>query len=166
LSTADAGAPKLHWLVRLLATGGYLGYAPLAPASVGSLGCAVLLWFLLPEIALAGSPLAIATLAVSVVAFVVLSMWVAGRAERAFGHDSRKIVIDEFAGFLVAVAFLPKTLLVYALAFVLFRVLDVVKPFPARRMESAGGGAGVVLDDVIVGVYTNVLIRVMLLVRG
>lgn len=157
---------KLHWLLRLLATGGYLGYAPLAPASVGSLGCAVLLWYLLPEIRAGGSPVAVATLGVSIAAFVALSIWVAGTAERAFGHDSKKIVIDEFAGFLVAVAFLPKTLLVYVLAFILFRVLDVVKPFPARRMESAAGGVGVVMDDVVVGVYTNVLIRVMLLVRG
>ena len=157
---------KLHWLVRLLATGGYLGYAPLAPATVGSLGCAVVLWFFLPEMGSGSSPLAIISLAITIAAFVAMSMWVAGTAERAFGHDSRKIVIDEFAGFLVAIAFLPKTFLVYVLAFILFRVLDVLKPFPARRAEAAGGGAGVVLDDVVVGVYTNVLIRVMLLVRG
>jgi phosphatidylglycerophosphatase A len=66
----------------------------------------------------------------------------------------------------VAIAFLPKTILVYALAFLMFRVLDILKPFPARRMEDAGGGVGVVLDDVVVGVYTNVLIRIMLMVRG
>jgi phosphatidylglycerophosphatase A len=152
--------------MRLLATGGALGYAPLAPATVGSLGSAVLFWFLLPEIAPGGSPLAYATMAVSIAAFVAMAIWVAGTAERALGHDSRKIVIDEFAGYLVAVAFLPKTFLVYALAFVMFRVLDVLKPFPARRMEDAGGGVGVVLDDVVVGAYTNVLIRIMLLVRG
>jgi phosphatidylglycerophosphatase A len=157
---------RLHWLVRLLATGGYLGYAPVAPASVGSLGCAVLLWFLMPPIGFDDSATAISVLALTVAAFVALSIWVAGRAEVALGHDSRRIVIDEFAGFLVAVAFLPKSALVYVLAFVLFRVLDVLKPFPARRVEAAGGGVGVVLDDLVVGVYTNVLVRIMLLVRG
>jgi phosphatidylglycerophosphatase A len=157
---------KLHWALRLIATGGYLGYAPLAPASVGSLGSAVLFWFLLPGIGSGDGPVAVAALAVSVAAFVALSIWVSTLAERAFGHDSSRIVIDEFAGYLVAVAFLPKTLLVYALALILFRVLDIVKPFPARRAEALGGGAGVVLDDVVVGVYTNILIRVMLLVRG
>lgn len=166
MRAGEAEPVKLHWLVRLLATGAYLGYAPVAPATVGSLGCAVLLWFLMPDVARGVPPLSMAALAISIVAFVVLSVWIAGRAERAFGRDSGRIVIDEFAGYLVAVAFLPKTLLVYVLALALFRVLDVVKPFPARRAESAGGGVGVVLDDVVVGVYTNVLIRVMLLVRG
>jgi phosphatidylglycerophosphatase A len=166
LTVPEDEPTKLHWLTRLVATGGYLGYAPLAPASVGSLGSAVLYWYLLPEIRPGASPLAVASLLISVAAFIAASIWVAGVAERALGHDSKRIVIDEFAGYLVAVAFLPKTLLVYALAFVLFRVLDIVKPFPARRMEAAGGGVGVVLDDVVVGVYTNVLIRVMLLVRG
>jgi phosphatidylglycerophosphatase A len=152
--------------MRLLATGGGLGYAPLAPATVGSAGSAVLFWFLLPQIGPGGSPLAFAAMAISICAFVAFSIWVAGTAERAFGHDSGKIVIDEFAGYLVAIAFLPKTILVYALAFLMFRVLDILKPFPARRMEDAGGGVGVVLDDVVVGVYTNVLIRIMLMVRG
>jgi phosphatidylglycerophosphatase A len=166
MSGAESDPKRLHWLVRLVATGGYLGYAPLAPASAGSLGAAVLFWFLLPEVRGGDSPAAVAVLTISIAAFAALSIWIAGTAERALGHDSRRIVIDEFAGYLVAVAFLPKTLLVYVLAFVLFRVLDVVKPFPARRMEAAAGGVGVVLDDVVAGVYTNVLIRLMLLVRG
>lgn len=152
--------------MRLLATGAGLGYAPLAPATVGSAGAAVLFWFLLPQIGPGGPPLSLAVMGVSIAAFVALAIWVAGTAERALGHDSPKIVIDEFAGYLVAVAFLPKAVLVYALAFVMFRVLDILKPFPARRMEEAGGGVGVVLDDVVVGVYTNVLIRIMLMVRG
>jgi phosphatidylglycerophosphatase A len=94
-------------------------------------------------------------------------MWAAGVAEHSFGQkDASRIVIDEFAGYLIAVAFLPKTLLIYAAAFVVFRVIDVLKPFPAARLESVPGGAGVVLDDLVAGVYANVLIRIMLLVKG
>jgi len=64
------------------------------------------------------------------------------------------------------VLLLPKTVFVFAVAFVLFRALDILKPFPARRCEAIPGGLGVVLDDVVAGIYTNILVRAMLLVKG
>jgi phosphatidylglycerophosphatase A len=153
-------------LVRFLATGAYLGYAPLAPGTVGSLGCAVLVWFVAPEVTTASPPLAIWVAVVTTLAFTALAVWAAGLAERTFGHDSPRIVIDEYAGFLFSVLLLPRSLYVFAVAFVLFRALDIVKPFPARRAESLAGGVGIVLDDVVAGIYTNILLRVMLLVQG
>lgn len=158
---------ELNPLVAFLATGAYLGYSPIAPGTAGSFGCAVLLWFVLPAITMASPPLLLVAFAISVAAFVVLAMWAAGQAEHSFGErDASRIVIDEFAGYLIAVAFLPKTILVYAAAFIIFRVVDVLKPFPAARLESVPGGAGIVLDDLVAGLYTNVLVRIMLLVRG
>lgn len=153
-------------VVRFLATGAYLGYAPFAPGTVGSLGCAVLVWFVVPQVTPASSPLAISVAVLSTLAFTALAVWSADLAERKFGHDSSRIVIDEYAGFLFSVLLLPKSLYVFAVAFVLFRALDIVKPFPARRAESLPGGAGIVLDDVVAGIYTNILLRVMLLVQG
>jgi phosphatidylglycerophosphatase A len=153
-------------LVRFLATGAYLGYAPFAPGTVGSLGCAVLVWFALPEVTTASPPLAIWAAVISTLAFTGLAVWAAGLAERTFGHDSSRIVIDEYAGFLFSILLLPRSLYVFAVAFVLFRALDIVKPFPARRAESLAGGVGVVLDDVVAGIYTNILLRLMLLVQG
>ncbi len=158
--------PRLSPLVRLIATGGFLGYAPVAPGTVGAFGCAVLLWFIAPEITPASPPLAIAVYLLTVVAFLALSVWAAGIAETSFGKDASKIVVDEWAGFLIAILLLPKTLLVYAVAFLLFRVADVLKPFPADRAESLPGGLGIVMDDVIAGVYANILVRLMLLFRG
>lgn len=158
--------PRLNPLVRFLATGAYLGYAPVAPGTVGSLGCAVLVWFLVPEVTHASSPLAIAVVALSTLAFVAMAIWAASLAERSFGHDASRIVIDEYAGFIISVLLLPKSLFVYGVAFVLFRALDIVKPFPARRAESLPGGTGVVMDDVVAGIYANILLRVMLLVQG
>ena len=75
-------------------------------------------------------------------------------------------MIDEYAGFVLSVLMLPRSLLVFAVAFVLFRVIDIVKPFPARRAEALPGGVGIVMDDVVAGIYTNILLRVMLLVQG
>jgi phosphatidylglycerophosphatase A len=133
---------------------------------VGTAGCAVLLWLLVPEVTTKSTSLAIFTAVISAIAFAVMSVWFADRAEPVFGRDASKIVIDEFAGFVIAVLLLPKTLLVYAVAFLLFRVMDIVKPFPARRAESLPGGLGVVADDLVAGVYTNILLRLMLLARG
>jgi phosphatidylglycerophosphatase A len=153
-------------IVRFLATGAYLGYAPFAPGTVGSLGCAVLVWFFVPEVTPASSTLAVIVAAITTIAFTALAVWAAGLAERTFGHDSSRIVIDEYAGFLFSIFLLPRSLYVFAVAFVLFRALDIVKPFPARRAESLPGGTGIVMDDVVAGIYTNILLRVMLLVQG
>jgi len=157
---------KLHPVVTFLATGAYLGYAPVAPGTVGSLGCAALMWFLIPQVTPASSPLALGVMLLSVLAFVALAIWAADAAERQFGHDASKIVIDEYAGFVFSVLLLPKSLLVFAVAFVLFRAMDIVKPFPAKQAEALPGGVGIVMDDVVAGIYTNILLRVMLLVQG
>ena len=159
-------ASRLHPLVRFLATGAYLGYSPIAPGTAGAFGCAVLLWFVLPEVTPTAPPLAVLSVLVSVVAFVCLSIWAAAAAEPCFGKDSGRIVIDEFAGMVITLILLPKSLFVFGAGFLLFRVLDIVKPFPAGRAESLPGGWGVVMDDVVAGIYANVLLRLMLLVRG
>ena len=162
----DKSAGRLNPIVRLVATGGGTGYAPVAPGTVGSLACAVLVWFFLPEVTGASTPAAVAVVVLSTLAFVAMAIWTADLAEREFGHDSSRIVVDEFAGFLVAVLLLPKTLLIMIVAFLIFRVMDIVKPVPAGRAESLPGGIGIVMDDVVAGIYTNLLLRLMLLVRG
>ena len=156
----------LHPVVRFLATGAYLGYAPIAPGTVGTLGCAVLLWFVVPEVTAASSPLAVVVMLMSTLAFTALAIWASDLAERRFGHDASRIVIDEYAGFIFSILLLPKSLLVFAVAFMIFRAIDIVKPFPARQAEALPGGTGIVMDDVVAGIYTNILLRVMLLVQG
>jgi phosphatidylglycerophosphatase A len=139
-------------LAVVLATVGGVGYVPVASGTAGSLVALPLL----PTLAtLRGrSP---AAYAVALAALVVVAVWAAGRAERAFGgHDHSRIVIDEVAGLVVAGAFIPATWRAAALAFVLFRVLDVVKPFPAGLIDGrVAGGLGVVGDDVVAGAYAG-----------
>jgi len=157
---------KFNPVARFVATGAFVGYAPVAPGTVGSLVCAAALWAALPEVTLGSPAHAIWIFGVSLGAFIAMAVWAARAAEGFYGTDSSRIVIDEFAGYIVAIALLPKSLMVYAAAFLLFRFLDIVKPFPAARAESLGGGWGVVLDDLVAGLYANVLVRVMLLVKG
>ncbi len=136
-------------LVLALATGAGSGYSPVASGTVGS-AVGLLIW-----LALAGLPpagYAAATLAV-----VLLGIWAAGRALRLFGtHDDGRITIDEIAGMLISLFWLPARPEVVLCAFLLFRAFDVWKPQPAAAAERLPGGLGVMADDLVAGVYANV----------
>ncbi|MFN7954014.1 MAG: phosphatidylglycerophosphatase A [bacterium] len=144
-----------RWLIVALASGFGTGYAPVASGTFGTL---------------VGIPLAIALAPAGPWAWTLAAVlvtlgacWVAGRAEGVFGEkDSGKIVIDEIAGYLVSMAFLPATAGHLALAFFLFRLFDVLKPPPARQWErTLPGGFGVVMDDIAAGVWANVAHRLV-----
>lgn len=137
-----------------IATGVYVGYLPPAPGTLGSLLGLLLLW-----------PLKPGTVQVLVTLFLIgVGIVVADQAARVIGgQDPPAIVIDEIAGIAVATLFLPPQVQERVVAFVIFRLFDVVKPFPARQAERLPGGFGIVGDDLIAGLYTNLLVRVWLL---
>jgi phosphatidylglycerophosphatase A len=137
----------------MLAKGFGAGSSPLAPGTIGSL------WGILLGYAMARCALA-ATLAIAV-GVVLIGVWAAGRAERLIGKkDAPEIVVDEVAGMTITLAGLPFTLPHVAAGFIIFRMLDIAKPPPARWAEEhMVGGWGVVMDDVVAGVYGNLLLR-------
>lgn len=147
-------------LILGLASAGYLGYFPRASGTMGTIaGVLVFLIysFFPPFIYL-----------LSTAAFFALACWASEKAEVILGQkDSPKIVIDEVAGYLITMAFLPCTMITLAAGFLFFRVFDIIKPPPAaainRRME---GGFAVVLDDVAAGVYANLLLRLLIYWRS
>lgn len=101
-------------------------------------------------------PLAIAT-----VLTFVLSVWAAGEAEPLFGHDAKRIVIDEWAGMFVTLLFVPLSLVNYIIAFIAFRFFDVVKLPPASQFEKLPRGWGVTMDDIAAGVYANLFTQLV-----
>jgi phosphatidylglycerophosphatase A len=126
------------------------GYAPVASGTVGSLVTAVAIWLL---------PLTPFRIAVALVVVTLLGIWAGGRVERVLGRkDPGLIVIDEVAGMLLSVLGLPRSLPVLISAFLLFRLFDIWKPFPARESQALTGGVGVMVDDLIAGVYALVLV--------
>ena len=137
----------------MVATLGGVGRAPLAPGTVASALTALLLWLLQL------SPLALSALLVAVIA---LGTWAAGEAERALGggKDPGSIVIDEVAGMVLSVLAVPPTPLIVIVAFLLFRLFDVIKPFPANVSQRLRGGIGVMVDDLIAGLYALALVAV------
>jgi len=136
-------------LARFIATGAYSGYFPLVPGTFGTIPAWVIAWFFL------GNKYML--LAAAIVAFV-LSVWSSGHCEKDLGHDSKKIVIDEWAGMFVSLLFLPYRLDVYIAAFLFFRFYDVIKPYPAGGCESIPGGLGVTMDDIFAGIYANLTV--------
>ena len=86
-------------------------------------------------------------------------------SEKEFGHDARPIVIDEILGMGLALLFVPKQLAFFVAAFVLFRLFDILKPFPARQAERLPLGWGVMADDLVAGVYVNIVMQIFLAVR-
>ncbi len=117
---------------------------------MGSLVTAVAIWLL---------PLTPIRIAMALVVVTLVGIWASSRVERVLGRkDPGVIVIDEVAGMLLSVILLPRTFPVLITAFLLFRLFDVWKPFPARESQALTGGMGVMVDDLVAGLYTLVLV--------
>jgi phosphatidylglycerophosphatase A len=136
--------PPGPWV--LLAAWGPCGFAPVAPGTMGTLGAIPLFW------ALRNLPLGIYFL--TVLAFIALAVYAAGAAGRYWKVvDASPIVIDEVAGYLVTMALVPWSWGTATAGFLLFRLFDVVKPWPASTFDRVKNGFGVVMDDVAAGVW-------------
>jgi phosphatidylglycerophosphatase A len=143
-------------LAVFVATVAYCGYFPIAPGTVGSavgLVFYALVWW-------TGSWTVEAGLILAVFA---AGVWAGTTAERFFGGiDPGPIVIDEVVGMLITLAFIPVGWSAALAGFVLFRIFDVVKPYPADQFERLRGGLGVMADDAMAGVYANISLRLVM----
>ena len=148
--------PLNERFVKILATGFGSGLAPLAPGTAGTLVGIPLYWVF--------SVLPWPLWLITVLAFTFLAWHVSDEAERLFGRkDAPCIVIDEIAGILWTLFLVEPTALHIALGFVLFRLFDITKPFPARLFQDRlPGGLGVVADDLAAGVYANLVLQALI----
>ncbi len=143
--------------IMFLATGGFVGNIPFAPGTFGSLVGLPFCFFL--------SLLSISFAAIFIIAFIVLAIWVAQETEKLIKEkDPGCIVIDEIAGMMVTLLGLPLDPFTVVAGFLIFRILDIFKPFPARMLErTIPGGAGVVLDDIAAGIWGNLILRIVMI---
>ena len=145
----------MKFVALAVATSMGVGYVPFAPGTFGSLA-GLLLWALLPA-----AP--VPQLAAIVVLFVVGS-WSASVAEGHFGAtDPGYVVVDEVMGMLITLWMNPVGWVGATIGFLYFRALDVIKPYPANRLENLHGGVGVMADDAMAAVYANLALRACLL---
>ncbi len=155
---AERQGPKGRAAALLIATGLGLGYAPWVPGTVGSIPGLLAGWSLYRV----GGSWAVAAGLFTVTA---AGVWAADRTAARLGErDPGVVVVDEIAGQMMTLLFVRPSVTTLAAGFVLFRVLDILKPFPARRLESLPGGSGIMADDLAAGIYANVLLQAALLV--
>ncbi len=142
-----------------LATGFGSGYSPIAPGTAGSAVGLVFVWGM--------SYLNLPGQIAAVIVVSVLSVIAADIVARSTGlKDPGLVVADEIAGMMVTMIAIPFTLKTAVLGFILFRVMDVVKPPPARQFERFKGGIGIVADDLMAGVYAHLALRGVLMLTG
>ena len=142
-------------IIKFLASGFYTGYFPVAPGTIGSL-VGILACFLLQDVPFT-------TYAIVVILTLIAGIYISGEAEKIYQtKDSSYIVIDEIAGVFFTFIYLPKGISFLLAGFAAFRFFDILKPFPIRSIdEKIKGGWGIMFDDVLAGIYANILIRLI-----
>jgi len=140
--------------VRFLASGFFSGHIPFAPGTCGTL-VAIPLYLLLVGL-LQGW-----WYAGAVVALTLIAIWISGLAEKSYGRkDPPQVVIDEIVGFMLTMTAIPPSAMYIVMGFVLFRVFDILKPQPAGWInDRMRGGSGIVLDDIVAGLYANIVLQ-------
>jgi phosphatidylglycerophosphatase A len=156
-TAANDSRPRSATLALAVATVGGVGYAPFAPGTFGSAAGLLVWWLLGPSVALQ---------ALAIVLLFAAGVWSGGVCEGHFcTTDPGHVVIDEVAGMLVTLFLNPVGWGGALLAFLLFRLADVVKPYPADRFERLHGGLGVMADDCMAAVYANLALRALLAIE-
>lgn len=143
-----------NFIIELLSTFFYIGYLPLIPGTWASL-VALCLFYLLKD-----NPLVYALL---LLLLLIIGFLTSGRAEERifFKKDARCIVIDEVVGMLISLMFIPYNIKSVIMAFIIFRILDALKPYPAGRFQNLKGSLGIMSDDIIAGLYTNIILQLV-----
>ena len=147
------------WAHKLIGTTFGAGYCPVAPGTAGA-AVALAVWLVLS----AFMPLCDVQVVVMLLtlAFFILGTWSSGVLEGVWGKDPSRVVVDETVGTWIALMAVPTDDWWYAVAaFVLFRFFDIVKPLGVRRMEALGGGLGIMMDDVLAGIYSAAVLVII-----
>lgn len=138
-------------MIKLVTTFFYTGYLPFIPGTFGSIA-GIALYYLIKDYPY---------LYIGVfLAVIALGFIFCGKAEQAFAKkDPQYVVIDEVAGMLLSLAFLPDDWRLVAMGFFIFRLLDTIKPFPANGLQNRHGALGIMADDLVAGIYTNLVLQ-------
>lgn len=137
-----------------------IGFIPFMPGTFGTLAAA-LVYLSIPQYWLTLFPLAGYSIAAIVLLYFV-GVYITQKAELKLGHDAGSIVLDEFIAYFICVLFLPKSYLMAIYTFVIFRVFDIAKPQPIKLSQKLKGGWGIMTDDVIAAIFTNLFMQVLI----
>jgi phosphatidylglycerophosphatase A len=145
---------KINFLEKLLGSGFYTGYIRFASGTWGSL--AALIIYLVPGFENPSLMIFMISL------FILIGVPIGDKFEALYGKDPKECTIDEVVGMWITLLFLPKKIWWIVLAFLIWRAMDIVKPFPASKLESIKGGWGIMLDDVMAAIYSFISIQLII----
>lgn len=149
---------QINWFEKLIGSGFYTGYVPIASGTFGSLVAIVI--YIIPGFE---------RLEIIIPAIIILffyGLFVSSKFEKVYGKDPSQCTVDEVVGTWIALIALPKSFLIVFTTFLIWRVLDIIKPFPAAASENLPGGLGIMIDDVISGVYSLFIVHFIVYIFG
>ena len=149
---------KLSFIEKLLGSGFYTGYVPIASGTFGTL--AALIIYLIPGFE---NPYVIVP---AIIVFFIYGIYVGNKFEKVYGKDPSECTIDEVVGTWISYLLLPKAVGIIIITFFLWRALDIFKPYPARKLENLNGGLGIMIDDVVSGFYTLIIMHLVVYFFG
>ena len=149
---------KINFFEKLIGSGFYTGFFPVASGTIGSL--AALIIYLIP-----GFEQLFIIIPFTLI-FIVYGIFLGNKFETNYGKDPAECTVDEVVGTWISVIALPKTLWIIVTAFFVWRILDIIKPPPARNLERLKGGLGIMIDDVISGIYTLIIMHLIVYLFG
>ncbi len=149
---------QINSFEKIVGSGIYTGFIPFASGTFGSLAALIIyyipgfekLWIILPAILI----------------LFLYGVFVSTKFEKVYGNDPAECTVDEIVGTWIALIALPKTILISLTSFFIWRILDIIKPFPARNSEKLSAGWGIMLDDVISAAYTLIIVHLIVLLFG
>jgi phosphatidylglycerophosphatase A len=149
---------QINWFEKLVGSGFYTGYIPIASGTFGSL--AAILIYIIPGFE---------RLEIIIPAIILLFLYgliVSSKFEKVYGKDPYQCTVDEVVGTWISLIALPKTIFIVFTSFLIWRALDIIKPFPARTSEKLPGGLGIMIDDVISGFYSLIILHLIVYTFG
>jgi phosphatidylglycerophosphatase A len=149
---------KINFIERFLGSGFYTGYIPFASGTFGTI--AALFIFLIPGFENSY------VIVPAIIVFFIYGIYVGNKFENVYGKDPSECTIDEFVGTWISYLLLPKTIGIIVITFFLWRALDIFKPYPARKLENLNGGLGIMIDDVVSGFYTLIIMHLVVYFFG
>ena len=149
---------RINFFEKLIGSGLYSGYSPVASGTVASL-VALLIYFI------PGFEKLYLIVPVSIL-FFLYGIPLGTKFEKIYGKDPKQYTIDEFVGMWISLIALPKTIGIAIVTFFIWRILDIVKPPPARKLEIIKGGFGIMIDDVVSAIYTLLIMHVVVYLVG
>lgn len=145
---------KINLIEKVIGSGLFTGYIKTASGTFASF--AAVLIYMIPGFENPGMMIFFISF------FFVLGISIGNKFEKVYGKDPKQCTIDEFVGTWISLLFVPKSILFIPIAFVIWRGLDILKPFPANRVEKIKGGWGIMLDDVIAGFYSFIFVHIII----